>query len=90
MTDRSGTDPARDVVVAVVESRFEADLAVGLLGSGGIGAVLSADDAGGEEPSLQLQGVRVLVAPSDAAAARQVLAAVETPPGTDADTGGSG
>ena len=36
-------------------------------------AVVSADDAGGQEPQLQAQGVRVLVTSADAAAARQLL-----------------
>ena len=65
------------VSVANVNSRFEAELIVGLLGSHGVGAVLSADDAGGQEPQLQLQGVRVLVARADEAVARRLLAAVE-------------
>jgi hypothetical protein len=66
--------------VTVVASRTEAELIVGMLRSNGLQAVVSADDAGGVEPQLQLQGVRVLVAPSDAAAARQLLAeADETP-----------
>jgi hypothetical protein len=42
-----------------------------------LSAAVSADDAGGQEPQLQLQGVRVLVAPSDEASARQLLAAAE-------------
>ena len=68
------------VPVAVVASRTEAELIVGLLRSNGLRAVVSADDAGGVEPQLQLQGVRVLVAASDEAAARQLLAeADETP-----------
>jgi hypothetical protein len=37
---------------------------------------VSADDAGGQEPQLQVQGVRVLVAPSDEETARRLLAAV--------------
>jgi hypothetical protein len=65
------------VSVAVVASRAEADLVVGLLQSNGVNAAVSADDAGGQEPQLQIQGVRVLVAPSDEAAARQVLADAE-------------
>ena len=63
------------VTVAVVASRMEAELVVGLLRSHGFGAVVSADDAGGQEPQLQMQGVRVLVTPSDEAAARELLAA---------------
>ncbi|HEY0815616.1 MAG TPA: DUF2007 domain-containing protein, partial [Pseudonocardia sp.] len=65
------------VTVAVVTSQFEAELMVGLLQSNGLAASVSADDAGGQEPQLQLQGVRVLVARSDEAAARQVLADVD-------------
>jgi hypothetical protein len=65
--------------VAVVSSRTEAELIVGLLRSHGLRAALSADDAGGQEPQLQFDGVRVLVAPSDEALARQILA----------DTGGA-
>lgn len=65
------------VTVAVVTSRIEAELIVGLLQSNGLDAAVSADDAGGQEPQLQLQGVRVLVARPDEAAARQVLADAE-------------
>jgi hypothetical protein len=67
-------DRTAPVVAAVTTSRTEADLIVGLLHSYGLHAAVSADDAGGQEPQLQLQGVRVLVAPSDEAAARDVLA----------------
>jgi hypothetical protein len=66
------------VVVAVATSQFEAELIAGLLQSNGLDAAVSADDAGGQEPQLQLQGVRVLVARSDEAAARQILAEAET------------
>jgi hypothetical protein len=66
------------VSVAVVGSRTEAELIVGLLRSHGLRAAVSADDAGGQEPQLQIEGVRVLVAPADEAVARQIL---------DADTG---
>jgi hypothetical protein len=64
------------VTVAVVRSRTEADLMVGLLRSSGLRAAVATDDAGGQEPQLQLQGVRVRVAPSDEAAAREILADV--------------
>ena len=37
---------------------------------------MSADDAGGLEPQLQIEGVRVLVPPSEEDSARQLLAAV--------------
>jgi hypothetical protein len=65
------------VSVAVVGSRTEAELIVGLLTSHGLRAFAATDDAGGQEPQLQLQGVRVLVAASDQAAARRLLAAAE-------------
>ena len=63
------------VPVAVVFSRTEAELIVGLLRSHGLSARVSADDAGGQEPALQVSGVRVLVTPSDEDAARELLAA---------------
>jgi hypothetical protein len=62
------------VVVAVVNSRVEADLIVGLLHSQGIQAAYTTDDAGGQEPQWQLEGVRVIVDRADEAAARQILA----------------
>jgi hypothetical protein len=68
------------VPVAVVASRTEAELIVGLLRNNGLRAAVAADDAGGQEPQLQLQGVRVLVASSDEAAARQLLAEAEETP----------
>jgi len=68
------------VSVAVVASRTEAELIVGLLRSNGLRAAVAADDAGGQEPQLQLQGVRVLVAAPDEAAARQLLAEAEETP----------
>jgi hypothetical protein len=63
------------VPVAVVASRTEAELIVGMLRNHGLRAAMAADDAGGQEPQLQLQGVRVLVSPSDEAAARELIAA---------------
>jgi len=68
------------VSVAIVATRTEAELIVGMLRSNGLRAAVSADDAGGQEPQLQLQGVRVLVAPADEAAARQLLAEAEDAP----------
>jgi len=65
------------VPAAIAGSRTEAELIAGLLRSNGIAAAVSADDAGGQEPQLQLQGVRVLVASADEARARRLLAAVE-------------
>jgi hypothetical protein len=64
------------VTVAVVTSRTEAELAVGLLRSHGLRAGFTADDAGAQEPQLQLQGVHVLVSRDDEAEARRILAAL--------------
>ncbi len=79
------TVPARlegaTVPVAVVTSRTEAELIVGMLRNHDLTAAVSADDAGGQEPQLQMQGVRVLVAPSDEATARRLLAAANDTPG---------
>jgi Putative prokaryotic signal transducing protein len=66
------------VPVAVVTSRTEAELMVGFLRNHGLRAAVAADDAGGQEPQLQLQGVRVLVAADDEDAARRLLADLET------------
>jgi hypothetical protein len=70
-------DDGGTVSVAVVGSRIEAELIAGLLRSHGVRAAVSADDAGGQEPQLQQDGVRVLVARSDEADARELLADVE-------------
>jgi len=51
-----------------------------MLRSNGLRAAVSADDAGRMEPQLQLQGVRVLVAASDEAAARRLLAEADDVP----------
>jgi Putative prokaryotic signal transducing protein len=60
--------------VAVVNSRAEAELIVGLLKSAGVTAFVLADDAGGQEPQWQLSGgVRVMVPSPHAAAAKEVL-----------------
>lgn len=66
------------VTVAVVNTRVEADLIAGLLTSNGVRAIVLTDDAGGLDPQLQLEGVRVVVARADEALARQVLADTET------------
>jgi hypothetical protein len=73
------------VPVAVVGSRIEADLIVGLLRSHGLRAAAVTDDAGGQEPQWQLEGVRVLVPSSEAADARRLLADAdeEAPPTAD-------
>jgi hypothetical protein len=68
------------VSVAVVASRTEAELIVGMLRSHGLSAAVSADDAGGQSPQMQIEGVRVLVGPSDEASARRLLAAADDTP----------
>jgi hypothetical protein len=75
-----GANETTAVPVAIVTSRAEAELIVGMLRSNGLHAAVSADDAGGQDPQLQLQGVRVLVAPADEAPARQLLADAEEAP----------
>jgi hypothetical protein len=74
------------VTVAVVTSRTEAELIVGLLRSNGVRAAVSADDAGGQDPQLQILGVRVLVSSADEASARRILAEAEAEAKTEAET----
>jgi Putative prokaryotic signal transducing protein len=76
-TSHDAGDEIASMPVAVVASRTEAELIVGMLRSNGLRAVVSADDAGGQEPQLQIQGVRVLVPRSDEASARRLLAAAD-------------
>jgi hypothetical protein len=66
------------VPVAIVPTRIEAELIVGLLATHGVHAIIVADDAGGQQPQWQVRGVRVLVASDDEATARQIL---DTAPG---------
>jgi len=66
-----------NVIVAVVNSRIEAELIVGMLNSHGLRAIYSADDVGGQEPQLQMDGVRVLVALADEAMARRLIASAQ-------------
>ena len=68
------------VSVAVVASRTEAELIADMLRSHGVSAAVSADDAGGQYPQMQIEGVRVMVAPSDEASARRLMAAAEDTP----------
>ena len=82
-SDESGMRAANEIAtvpVAVVTSRTEAELIVGMLRSHGLRAAVSADDAGGQQPPLQIQGVRVLVTPSDEASARRLLAIADDSP----------
>jgi hypothetical protein len=67
------------VSVAVVTSRIEAELIAGMLRTNGVRAAVATDDAGGQEPQLQMDGVRVLVAAGDEDLARRLIAAAEEP-----------
>jgi len=71
-----GAMPDRSPVsVAECTSEAEAAITMAVLGSYGIEAVVSRDDAGGMQPGLSfVHGVKVLVAAEDAAEARRVLA----------------
>jgi hypothetical protein len=42
-----------------------------------VSAAVSADDAAGQYPQMQIEGVRVLVGPADEASARRLLAAAD-------------
>jgi hypothetical protein len=77
---RSAIVDGATVSVAVVSSRTEAELIAGMLRSHGLRAAVSADDAAGQYPQMQIEGVRVLVAPSDEASARRLLAAADDAP----------
>ena len=68
-------DESEPVCVAVVNTRAEAELIVGMLRSGGLRAATSAHDAGGQQPELHLQGVQVLVARADVAERHRHVAA---------------
>jgi hypothetical protein len=62
------------VTVSVFPARIEADLARGALEAAGIYSVISADDAGQQNPGLVYSsGVAVLVRAEDLASARQIL-----------------
>ncbi len=77
----------RLVPVKTFGSRLEAELAQRLLESVRIPSFVSADDAGGMRPPLQLTlGVRLIVRAIDAPRARRVLADHDDagPPASDA------
>lgn len=61
------------VTVAIVDSRAEAELIVGMLRNGGVRAYISADDLGGVDLALQAQGVKILVSDADGQEAREML-----------------
>ena len=64
------------VVVRRFMTESEADLARAILAANGIEASLLRDDAGGMLPAMSLMSeIRVVVAPEDAEAAREILEA---------------
>jgi hypothetical protein len=75
------------VPVASVASRIEAELIAGMLRNNGLPAVVSADDAGAQQPQLQAQGVRVLVTPADEGLARRLIAESRDAASRDAESG---
>ena len=65
------------VVLKVLSSEIEAEIAQQVLQNGGVNAFLFKDDAGGMEPHLQrTSGVRLLVNRVDAENAHQILEAI--------------
>lgn len=64
------------VVVRRFMTQSEADLAQAILAANGIEASVLRDDAGGMLPAMSLMSeIRVVVAPEDAEAAREILEA---------------
>jgi len=61
------------VVVKTFLNRFEAEIAQGALEAAGIDSLISADDAGGQELGLWVNGVRLTVRAEDAGRADAVL-----------------
>jgi hypothetical protein len=61
-------------------NRIEAEMAKGALEMANIDSLVSGDDAGGVEPGLWMQGIRLLVRATDLAQAREVLRQLEQDP----------
>ena len=67
-------DDSQLVVVRTFGNRFEAEVAKSALDAAAIDSMLSADDAGGEQPGLWPgEGVSLLVRSEDALRAAEVL-----------------
>lgn len=62
------------ICIRVFPSRFEAELARGLLEANGVSAIISTDSAGGLRVEMEFAlGVRLLVNRNDAAEAAEIL-----------------
>jgi hypothetical protein len=73
MADENTSDRERLVVIRTFLNPIDADLAQGALEAAGIDAMVSADDAEGNQPQLWMGGVRLLVRAEDAAQASEIL-----------------
>jgi hypothetical protein len=61
------------IVIRDFLNKIEAELAQGALEAAGIHSIVSADDAGGNDPGLWMGGVKLLVRGEDAERAVEVL-----------------
>ena len=67
-------DNEKLVAVGTYTNKIDADLAQGALEAADIDAMITADDAGGQQPGLLMgKGVRVLVRAEDAERAKEIL-----------------
>ena len=67
-------DNEKLVAVGTYSNKIDADLAQGALEAADIDAMITADDAGGQQPGLLMgKGVRVLVRPEDVERAKEIL-----------------
>ena len=66
------------VVVGTFLNVVEAELAQGALQAGGIDAMVTADDMGGQRPSLWMGGIRVKVRSEDVQKAARLLQSLGT------------
>lgn len=65
------------VVIHGYLDKFEAELAQGALQNAGIYSIIRADDAGGTEPGLWMEGIKLLVRAEDAKRAAEILRPVK-------------
>jgi hypothetical protein len=83
---REGEPMEGIAVLRTLSNREEAELLRGLLQANGIEAFVTADDARGLQPSMELvAGVRLLVAESDRERAQDVLAVLGNPEGMEGE-----